>query len=86
MAAVRHRLLQFAAAWGLDDVAVVGTTCDGGGGDVRGTLIFVVADVDTDAMLAFVIVNPLLDKILAPEDVEMFGMCSIAGFRCLLSS
>ena len=70
----------------MDDVAVVGATCDGGEGDVRGTFIFVVAAVDTDAILAFVIVNPLLDKILAPEELELFGIGSVVGFRCLLSS
>lgn len=88
MAGVSLELLQFAAAWALDDVAVVGATCDGGEGDVRGTFKFVVAAVDTDAILAFVIVKPLPDKILALEDVEMVGIGSIVWdiVRCLLSS
>ena len=48
--------------------------------------MFVVAAVDTDAILAFVIVNPLLDKILAFEEVELVGIGSTVDILCLLSS
>ena len=79
-------LHQFAAACALDVAAVVGaaTCAGGGGGDVWGLFIFEVATVDTDAILPFAIVNPLLGNMLALED--LVGIGSVTGFRCCLLS
>ena len=63
-------MCQFAAAWAFDEVTVEGGDTREGG-DVRGTFIFVVAAADTDAILALVIVRPLLDMILALEATEL---------------